>query len=173
MRQAALALLLVALTACGGDPKTAQLVPLAPTGNAAENGPVNGVMCESSEQFILHVHAHLRVFVDGSERSIPSEIGITHGKCLSWLHTHDTSGIIHVESPVQQSFTLGQFFDVWGQPLNSNGAATSSGAVSAFVNGTPFTADPRTIPLADHNVIQLDIGEPVVGAMPYTWPAGY
>jgi len=34
-----------------------------------------------------------------------------------WLHTHAADGIIHTESPVERTYTLGDFFDIWGQPL--------------------------------------------------------
>src|SRR5581483_12030445 len=35
-------------------------------------------------------------------------------KFITELHTHEPDGIIHVESPVNRKFTLGEFFDVWG-----------------------------------------------------------
>ena len=41
------------------------------------------------------------------------------GRCLYWLHTHDSTGVVHIESPVQRGYTLGQFFDVWGRPLSA------------------------------------------------------
>jgi len=37
--------------------------------------------------------------------------------CLYWLHTHVADGIIHIETPGERSFTLGEFFDIWNQPL--------------------------------------------------------
>jgi hypothetical protein len=49
--------------------------------------------------------------------------------------------------------------------------ATATGPVTAFVNGRPFTGDPRTIPLGAHAVIQLDVGTEVAPA-PYTFPQG-
>ena len=35
-------------------------------------------------------------------------------------HTHDSTGIIHIESPLKRDFTLGQFFDVWKSKLNNS-----------------------------------------------------
>ena len=29
-----------------------------------------------------------------------------------WLHTHAADGIVHIESPVDRTYTLGNFFDV-------------------------------------------------------------
>jgi hypothetical protein len=63
----------------------------------------------------LHIHAHLDVFVHGSRVVVPAGVGIDpDGRFISPLHTHDTTGVIHVESPVVRPFTLGQFLGVWG-----------------------------------------------------------
>lgn len=63
---------------------------------------------------VVHIHQHLDLFVDGKQVTVPANIGIdAGGGFISDLHTHDTSGIMHVESPTQRSFTLGQFFAVW------------------------------------------------------------
>ena len=93
---------------------------------------MDGIGCQTSEQTLFHIHAHLTVFVNGSPRQVPSGIGIPgahaqqtaagsvrrrSGTCFYWLHTHAADGIIHIESPVQRTYTLGEFFDEWGQPL--------------------------------------------------------
>jgi hypothetical protein len=156
---------------------------LAPTGDTAKNGPVDGIMCENNEQTLFHIHAHLGVFVDGQEQLIAAGVGIgpplvfssgfvISGSCFSWLHTHDQSGVIHIESPVQRTFTLGNFFDIWGIPLSSTQVGPASGNVTAYLNGMPFNGDPTTIPLDLHNVIQLDVGTPVVDPIPFNFPSG-
>jgi hypothetical protein len=94
------------------------------------------------------------------------------GSAIYWLHTHDETGVIHVESPVQRTFTLGNFFDIWHQPLGPNQVGSLTGPVTAFVNGKQVNGDPRTIPLDAHDLIQLDVGGPVVPPQPYTFPAG-
>ena len=144
---------------------------LAPPGDAAQSGPVDGITCDATEGTVLHIHAHLAVYVGGEQKLIPADIGIADG-CLAWLHTHDTSGVIHIESPVQRTFTLGNFFDVWGQPLSSTRVGPVQGTVIAYVNGQPFTGDPGSIPLDAHDVIQLDVGTPPEPPQPYTFPAG-
>jgi hypothetical protein len=78
------------------------------------------------------------------------------------LHTHVADGIIHVESPVKKVFTLGEFFDVWNQPLSSSRVASAVGTVVVFENGTRLTGDPRLTPLVDQSDIQIDLGTPVV-----------
>ncbi len=159
------------------------LLTLAPAGDTALNGPVDGIMCETSEQLLFHIHAHLGIFVDGQEEFVAAGIGIgppltfasgfvVGGSCFSWLHTHDQSGVIHIESPIQRTYTLGNFFDIWGIPLSATTVGPASGQVTAFLNGQPFTGDPTTIPMDAHNVIQLDVGTPVVQPIPFDFPSG-
>jgi hypothetical protein len=67
------------------------------------------------DEEIYHVHAQLKVFVNGKEQKIPNNIGIDQGKgFLSSLHSHDEKGIIHMEAVERYPFKLGQFFTVWG-----------------------------------------------------------
>ena len=162
----------------GGGPSI-----LAPAGDTAIANPVDGIQCDVSEQLVFHIHAHLDIFVDGVQKLLAPGIGIgpplvfqsgfvTSGSCFSWLHTHDETGVIHIESPVQRVYTLGNFFDIWGLPLSATEVGPAHGKVSAFLNGKSFKGDPRAIPLAAHNLIQLDVGKPVVAPQPYTFPAG-
>ena len=70
------------------------------------------------------------------------------GQCIYWLHTHAPDGIIHVESPTQRIYTLGNFFDEWRQPLTATRrSAGATGTVTATVNGKPWTKSVRLIPL--------------------------
>lgn len=66
----------------------------------------------------FHIHPHLRVILDGEKQEIPAEIGIVSPRCMRPLHTHDDSGKLHLEFPVQQEVRLGQFFEVWKQPFS-------------------------------------------------------
>ena len=151
--------------------------PLADLSKAATGQTVDGIKCETSEQVAYHIHSHLAIYVDGKPRQVPYGIGIpdpvttdvngvpfvSGGKCFSWLHTHVSDGAIHVESPDQRSFTLGNFFDIWGQPLSATQVGPVAGTVTAFYQGRPFTGtDLRTIPLTANANIQLDIGTPLV-----------
>ena len=63
----------------------------------------------------------------------------------------------------------GTFFDEWQQPLSATEVAGNKGKVTAFVNGKPWTKDPRAIPLIPHASIQLDVGSPVVTAHVISW----
>ena len=73
---------------------------------------------------------------------------------------------------MQRTFTLGNFFDIWGLPLSANQVGPAQGTVTAYLNGQLFSGDPTTIPLDAHNLIQLDVGAPTIAPQPYTFPAG-
>jgi hypothetical protein len=152
----------------------------------AQGRTVGGVGCDTSEQTAYHIHAHLAVFVNGSPRVIQAGIGIPGGQpvaqpdgrpfvgsgnCLYWLHTHDQSGVIHIESPAPKLYTLGNFFDIWGQPLTAGQVGPARGAVTAYVNGHQYHGSPQSIVLRPHAVIQLDVGA-LVAPKHYSFPAG-
>jgi len=122
-----------------------------------------GLPMSASMSYVLHNHDLLQMYVHGQPVQVPSQVGINQAEgYLTSLHTHDASGIIHVESPTQRSFTLGEFFDVWGVRLTDRciGGYCDAGSATlkAFVNGTAFTGDPRTIPLTQHEDIVLAYG---------------
>ena len=66
---------------------------------SAEHPIIDGIRCERTELLDFHYHAHLSIFVNGSSYLIPAGVGIKLPDCIYWLHTHDTSGLIHIESP--------------------------------------------------------------------------
>jgi hypothetical protein len=115
----------------------------------------------------LHTHQHLDVFVNGRAVPVPGGIGL--GSVGSPLHTHDDSGIIHVEASTTGPFTLGQFFDVWGVRLTSDCLGGSCGeGVKVYVDGHLATGDPRQIRLVNHQEIAV-----VYGTQPSTRPSSY
>ncbi|MDQ6616700.1 MAG: hypothetical protein M3083_18640 [Actinomycetota bacterium] len=87
------------------------------------------------------------------------------------MHTHAADGIIHVESPTQTTYTLGQLFDLWGQPLKSGQVGPAVGPLKVYVNGKPFLGDPRSIPFAAKTQIQLDVGSPAPAPISITFPS--
>ena len=160
--------------------------PLATAAASASGQTVDGIKCQTSEQTIFHIHAHLTVFVNGSPRQVPAAIGIpgaraqntaqgpfiASGTCFYWLHTHAADGVIHIESPVQRTYTLGNFFDEWGQPLGPSQAGPASGHVTVIYNGQVYQGNPRNVPLAAHAQIQLEVGTPLVAPISISWPSG-
>jgi hypothetical protein len=160
--------------------------PLADLATAATGRPVDQVSCQTGEQTLFHIHAHLAIFVNGKARQVPAAIGVPGGQaqetpngsfiatgtCFYWLHTHAADGIIHIESPVQRTYTLGEFFDEWGQPLGPAQVGPATGRVVALYNGEVYRGNPRDIPLTAHAQIQLDVGTPLVAPQPVIFSAG-
>ncbi|TMC07409.1 MAG: hypothetical protein E6J41_16255 [Chloroflexi bacterium] len=152
---------------------------------AATGQTVDGVQCQTSEQVAYHIHAHLVIYASGQPQTVPYGIGIPNpqvdnssgqpfvvgGSCFYWLHSHATDGVIHIESPDQRTYTLGTWFDIWGQPLSATQVGGDKGTVTAYVNGQRYTGDPRNIPLTAHAVIQLNVGQDVA-PRPYTFASG-
>jgi hypothetical protein len=125
-----------------------------------------------------HVHAVLRVYVNGQQVQVPADIGIDpEGRFLAPLHTHDTSGVIHMEASQAYPFTLGQFFTIWGVKLTNSqlGAYVAGGAsvLAVYVNGTRVS-DPLGYVMKPHDHILVAYGKP--GSFPtafdYTFPEG-
>jgi len=158
--------------------------PSPPT-TAATGQPVDGVQCQTSEQVAYHIHAHLAIYVNGQPQTVPLGIGIPNpqvdsssgepfvvgGSCFYWLHSHATDGVIHIESPDQRTYTLGNWFDIWGAALSATQVGGDKGTVIAYVNGQRYAGDPRNIPLTAHAVIQLNVGQDVA-PKPYTFAGG-
>jgi hypothetical protein len=139
---------------------------------------VDGIQCNTNEQLLFHIHAHLDIFVNGQLIYIPPQIGIIPDKCIYWLHTHDVTGIIHIESPVKRDFTLGQFFDIWSKKLNNSSEFASlfggKNTPDVYVNGQKINGIYyREIKLHAHDEIALVFGKPP-GNIPssYDFPQG-
>lgn len=64
---------------------------------------------------------------------------------------------------------MGNFFDIWHQPLSTTQVGSATGTVTAYVNGTRYTGDPAAIPMTSHEDIQLDIGTPTVAPLKVDW----
>ena len=134
--------------------------PADPSAAAAAAGlPMLG-----AEGTALHIHAHLDVIADGTPVQVPADVGIdVPAQRISPLHTHDTSGVIHVESPTKSAtFTLGQFFDEWQVYLSADhlGGLTTDGTheLKVYVNGKVQSGDPAKVVLAAHDEIAIVYG---------------
>ena len=141
-----------------------------------------GLPALGAEGTALHIHQHLDLLINGSTVPIPAGIGIDEAAgFISPVHTHDTSGIIHVESDVVRDFTLGEFFDIWGVRFtkDSIGGYTASAAstLAVYANGSLVMGDPRNLVLTEHQEIVIEYGtkKEMLTTVPasYTFPAGY
>jgi hypothetical protein len=161
-------------TLIGTSPGIAPTWADGSTVSGGKGTPVNGVGCLVNEDY--HIHSHLTIIKDGVTQRVPQQIGLTG--CAYELHTHDYSGMLHVETSTAKKFTLGQFFSVWGEPLSRTNVAGLSGvSVRFFISDgdalVEYMDDPTSIELVSHRSVYI-----VIGAVPATlprnqWPAGF
>lgn len=134
-----------------------------------------GLPMLNGEGNVEHIHAHLDVIVDGQAVTVPADIGVDdRAATISPLHSHDTTGVLHIESPVKADFSLGQFFTQWQVALAAGriGGLTDGGGrtLRAYVNGALYQGDPAGIVLHAHDEVALVYGTAAQQANP---PSGY
>jgi len=183
----------IASTPPAPTPKTGAAPWPAPP-DAMRRTRLAGLVPERAELLKHHVHAHLDVFVNRRPVPVPAGLGINikdpgvhrfdtpigaaYGgislcdkACISPLHTHDRSGVLHTESGTPKPNRLGQLFTEWGVRLDTTcvgGYCRPAAAIAVYVNGKRYAGDPRAIGLADGREIAIVIGSP-----PKQIPAGY
>jgi hypothetical protein len=126
------------------------------------------------EGTVIHIHQHLDVFVNGKKVSVPALIGIdTNAGFLTELHTHDTSGVLHVESATKRNYVLGQVFGEWGVKLTQQCLGSYCTGVKWWVNGKKMTGNPAQLILKPHQEIVIAVGkQPFSIPSSYKFPAG-
>jgi hypothetical protein len=151
---------------------------LAPA-DVAGSAQASGLPLEFASGIRYHFHVHLALQLMSGRVEVPANLGIDPvSGAMSPVHTHDTSGIIHVESDVFEPFTLGQFFTEWGQPLGSNSIghvrSRPGYTIYWFVDGQRVT-DPGSVILLPHAVIVGYEGPSSTAPVPpiYSWPSGF
>jgi hypothetical protein len=152
---------------------------IASRGPGGVNGqPVANIKCDTGEQLAVHYHAHLSIIYRGEPALIPANTGILSTQsCFYWMHTHTTTGIIHIEAPkdsANRQFTVGNFFQIWNQPLSTRQVATfkvgKGDELKMWVDGKPYTGDPNKIVLKSHTQVVIEIGPPFIDPPPtYDW----
>ena len=154
------------------------LYVVASRGNGGVNGqPVANIKCDAGEQLAVHYHAHVTILYKGQPVYVPAQTGIIGSSCFYWMHTHSTSGIIHIEAPkdsASRQFTVGDFFQIWNQPLTSRQVATFSigrgEQVKTWVDGKPYTGDPAKVVLKSHTQVVIEVGPPLTDPPPaFDW----
>ncbi len=125
-----------------------------PTGNTVDNIP-----CEITMPTQYHVHAFVGLFVNGKQIALPDAIGIVnphgeftdsdgwmnqeiYGNCFYHIHTHDSSGLVHIEDqntagvPITGTiFNLQNFLDIWGISVTPMSFGTFPGPVTVYTSG--------------------------------------
>jgi hypothetical protein len=108
----------------------------------------------------FHIHQHLDVFVNGKHVTVPKLIGIYDGSFVTEIHTHTSDGVIHVESPTNRDYTLGQLFGEWSVRLTASCLGRYCGDLHWWVDGKPQTGDPSDLVLRPHQEIVVAAGKP-------------
>jgi len=147
-----------------------------------------GLVPEKAEFLQYHVHAHLDVFVNGRPVLVPAGIGIDLANpavrsdkrldgivdgagltqecdqpCISPLHTHDLSGLLHTETKTPSPNQLGQFFTEWAVRLTNDcvgGYCKPAVPIKIYVDGKVNVGDPTQIELSNLREIAIVIGTP-------------
>lgn len=107
--------------------------------------------------------------------AIPARVGLEG--CAYELHTHDRTGVIHFETAAYHKVRLGDFFEVWGEPLTAtNVAGVINKPMSVFVNDpstglTEYKGDPRDIEITTHKEITIVLGTAPESIPWFQWPA--
>lgn len=181
----ALLVVVLVMTHQGPSASTTGLQP-------ASGQTVDDMECTGSEQLVYHIHAYLEIYVDGNPITVPPGVGIvapagsgesalaSNGlkSCIYPLHVHDGEvNIVHIESPIQKTYTTGNFFDLWGQSLSATefmGKKVDSAHKLTFqvfdASGKlkQTTTDPRAIGISEHETIAILYNSPNVQAKPFT-----
>jgi hypothetical protein len=132
---------------------------------------IDGIGCDFAGSATYHVHAHLTFVVSGRTDYPPANVGFRYlHLCVYWVHTHDASGIIHIEAPKRIAPTLKAFFDIWGQPLSRAVAwkyhVSRGHAMLVYVGKNLFTGEPGRIKLYNHTAVTIEIGPPFIPPPP-------
>lgn len=155
--------------------------PWAAPENASARTALAGLPMLNAEGSVEHIHSHLTITIDGTVADVPADLGIDLAQQrISPLHTHDTTGIIHVEAPVKSTFTLGQLFTEWNVALDATrigGYTTADGhTITVFVDGTVVTGNPAAIVFANFQniaIVYSAAGQKAEAPAAFTWPQGY
>jgi hypothetical protein len=116
----------------------------------------------------VHWHPNLSITMNGSPYTVPAQIGIDsslwkdhsldqYGIGMAPLHTHDTSGTIHVEvNTSHRDFTLHEFLAIWGQP--SDGSSVGGHPVTSLsVDGVQQASPTADVVLNDGQKIAMTL----------------
>ncbi|MEX2436559.1 MAG: hypothetical protein WD471_00165 [Candidatus Paceibacterota bacterium] len=110
-----------------------------------------GIDCiQGHDSLAVHIHPRVTIYTDGEEETIPANVGIV-STCMAEIHTHDTAGELHLESTdPTKTFTLSDFFTVWGQSLEKEGYS-----LTVLVDGEAIE-NPTELIFEDHQEVEMN-----------------
>lgn len=162
------------------------------TSHGGQGQTVDNIPCKTTMAGTYHVHAFVGILINGRHPAFPDGVGMKNpgadvtyqgipnwtesASCYYYTHTHDASGVVHIESPQSASpstnlYTLWNVFDVWGMPLSPTQIGPYTGTVRTYIAQVPlkttqiarsyyklYTGSPRYIGLHSHTTVWLEIG---------------
>jgi hypothetical protein len=130
------------------------------SGNYCLDTPAKDMNIGGHYNLAMHTHQMLRIVILGEEQLIPANVGI-QGNIMRPVHTHDTTGQLHVEAACIRDFTLGDFFEIWGERFDGECilgyCADENNQVRMFVNGGE-NVEFENLVLRDGQVIEIVYG---------------
>ena len=171
------------------------------TASGGQGQPVDNTTCDTNMSDNYHIHALIGIYNNGTLMALPAGVGMqnpqppTNGfvdvaSCFYHLHTHDQSGIVHIEDPNPANmpisasmYTLKTFLDTWGITADANHFGPFQGPVRVFTSGqvsransnggtvtadtlTYYGNDPTSVPIYSHEVIFIEIGPSYPSSLP-------
>ncbi|MBI5731922.1 MAG: hypothetical protein HY982_01005 [Candidatus Magasanikbacteria bacterium] len=114
------------------------------------------LLCTRDTATKFHIHADLKITINGENETIPANVGILP-TCMNSLHTHDTRGTLHVEAPAERDFTLGDFFAVWQKSFTNNrvldATVDADHVIRVSVNGKKVSTFETTVLHDDDQIV--------------------
>jgi len=138
----------------------ALVILLSGCAKSIQDKDILSINLREHKNLVLHIHPVVEMVISEKVYPIPANIGIKNNE-MRVIHTHDSSGALHIESPYQHQFYLRDFFTVWGMNLNStcifSYCEDSSHRLRFYVNGVE--SDLReNMPLHDKDKIRIVYG---------------
>ena len=157
-------LVIPAVLSCGVDQTMDDpIVPISTLTIVPDDGPVLSLLDPSDDilaecifgEVVIHIHVRLTIAVEDYLLPIPPGVGITPD-CTHPLHTHNDSGVIHIEHTRWEEFTLGDFF-VIGERWGDFDPLAGMQVVRVWVDGGRYSRDYWDLPLTEGLDIRLDL----------------
>lgn len=126
--------------------------------------PVDSIFCDQLEQTAVHYHALVYIYINGQQVQIPQGVGIaSDGSCYYWMHTHDTTGVVHMEAPRGRDFTLGNFLDIWSTHFSGyRNELSSADGWTVYIGSQKYNGDFHNIVFKSHMIVTLAYNSPGV-----------
>jgi hypothetical protein len=120
-----------------------------------DTGPVNEINIGGHTALALHIHPNLRIIINDVEEIIPGDIGILQN-AMRPIHTHESGGVLHLESKCYREFKLKEFFEIWERNFNSTCIFENCGGeLRVSVNGQEIL-DFENYLMRDHDNIVIE-----------------